>query len=288
MGTSIEIREQTVGNVLTRTGGYLADVSSHSLQPYRGCTFGNALCGVACYVQHNPWVMQGRTWGQFLDVRVNAAESYQRHVQAEARWARRERGGFSIFMSSSTDPFLPQERKYGVTQSVLEAMCDDPPDTLIVQTHSHRVVDARPALTALSKLCNVRVQVSIESDRDRLPGLPPPASSVAARLDACRSLREAGLFTVVTMAPLLPMHDPVRFFEQVAHVADAVVLDHFIEGDGSRDGKRTLKTALPAAMRQIDPESVDLAYRDRMCELARQVMPGRVGVSAAGFAGNYA
>ena len=49
-----------VANPLTRTGGYLAGVTSHSLQPYRGCPLGSSLCGVGCYVQHNPWLTRGR------------------------------------------------------------------------------------------------------------------------------------------------------------------------------------------------------------------------------------
>ena len=44
---AIEVR---VKRILTRAGGYLRDVCSHSLQPYRGCSFGRSLCGVACYV----------------------------------------------------------------------------------------------------------------------------------------------------------------------------------------------------------------------------------------------
>jgi hypothetical protein len=70
---SVDITETTVKNILTRTSGYLRTVTSHSLQPYRGRTFGNSLCGVGCYVQHNGHVLQGRPWGGFLEVRTNAA-----------------------------------------------------------------------------------------------------------------------------------------------------------------------------------------------------------------------
>ena len=59
-----------IRNVLTRTGGYLKTVTSHSLQPYRGCTLGRSLCGVGCYVQHNRWLTKGQAWGSFLEVRL--------------------------------------------------------------------------------------------------------------------------------------------------------------------------------------------------------------------------
>lgn len=283
----IELTETTVKNVLTRTTGYLRQVTSHSLQPYRGCTFGNALCGVGCYVQHSRHLLKGRAWGGFLEVRTNAAESYRAHRDRELRWAARNREGFTIFCSSATDPFVPQEFRFGVTRSVLEAMFDAPPDGLILQTHSHKVVEYRDLYVELAAKCNLRIHVSIETDRDALPGLPPPASPVERRFDACAELRAAGLETVVTVSPLLPIDNPKRFFSRVREVADAVVIDHFIEGDGSLDGRRTLRTALPAAMKAIEPDSLSLAYRDRVVEAARRQLPGRVGVSIAGFAGRY-
>ena len=41
----MEITTARVKSVLTRTSGYLKTVCSHSLQPYRGCSFGRSLCG---------------------------------------------------------------------------------------------------------------------------------------------------------------------------------------------------------------------------------------------------
>jgi DNA repair photolyase len=281
----VEITRTRIGKVLTRSSGYLRGVCSHSLQPYRGCSYGSSLCGVGCYVRHSPWVTRGRTWGGFLEVRINAAESYLEHAGREGRWARRERGRFVIFLSSSTDPFVPQEREEGVTRALLEAMLESPPDDLIVQTHSHRVLDALEPLVALAGRCRLRVQLSIESDRDRLPGLPAPASPVERRLAAAGRCREAGLRTVITVAPLLPIAEPELFFQRIAACADGVVLDHFVGGDGSADGGRTRRTGLPAAMAALEPASVDLGYRDAMEAHARRVMPGRVGVGPSGFAG---
>ena len=92
----MDISVVSIGNILTRTSGFLRTVTSHSLQPYRGCSFGNSLCGVGCYVQHSRHILQGRTWGGFLEIRANAADSYREHYERERRWARRS-GPFSIF-----------------------------------------------------------------------------------------------------------------------------------------------------------------------------------------------
>lgn len=283
----LAVAQVDIGNVLTRTTGYLRTITSHSLQPYRGCPLGRSLCGVGCYVQHNRWLTKGREWGSFLDVRTNAAVSYRRHAEREARWARRERGTFSIFLSSATEPFPPQERRYGATRSVLEAMLDQPPDTLVVQTHSHRVSAHVSLLLKLARRCALRVHLSIETDRERMPGLPSHASPIGRRFEAAECLRAAGIRTVVTVSPLLPIHDPGHFFARIAEVADAVVLDHFIGGDGSKAGTRTRTTRLPGAMAAVDPSSVDLAYRDRMADIAQRHLPGRVGIGIDGFAGRF-
>src|SRR5262249_4312163 len=96
-----------------------------------------------------------------------------------------------------------------------------------------------------------------------------------------------GLRVVVTVAPLLPISDPDSFFSRIAGVADAVVIDHYIGGDGSSAGARTLRTDLPAAMAAVDPSSVALEYRDRMGEIAEKSPPGRVGYCRDGFAGRW-
>lgn len=283
----MNVERVSVRSILTRTSGFLASVTSHSAQPYRGCSFGRSACGVGCYARHNRWITQGRPWGEFLDARVDADQSYRTRVARERAWARRARGEFSIFLSSSTDPFVPQERTLRVTHSLLLAMLDEPPDAIVVQTHTDRVLDELDTLRALAALCRLRVHLSIESDLDTLPGLPPPAASVDRRFAAASALKAAGLRVVVTVSPLWPIADPDAFFARIAACADAVVLDHFVEGDGSRDGARTQSTALPAAIAAVDPGANALAYRDRMAAIARRHLPDRVGVNIDGFAGRF-
>ena len=283
----MQLEQVTVKKVLTRTSGYLRTITSHSLQPYRGCAFGNALCGAACYVRHNAWVTRGRPWGSFLEARTNAASAYLAEQASERGWAHRQGAPFAIFMSSATEPFMPHERRLGITRSVLEAMCEAPPDVLVVQTHSPAVADHLALLGRLARRCALRVHLSIETDREAIPGLPPHATPVARRLEAARALRDGGIRVVATVSPLLSIADPERFFARLAEAADAVVLDHFIEGDGTPDGRRTLRTPVPAACALLDPRSTSLAYRDAMAAVAQRHLPGRVGLSIDGFAGRF-
>jgi len=282
----VNIIEVQCQSILTRAGGYLKNVCSHSLNPYIGCGFGRSACGVGCYVRHNTWLTKGREWGRFVEVKTNAPDIYHKTVEAEKRWAHRQDRPFSIFLSSSTEPWQPAEQRYRITRGLLSAMRDHPPDELILQTHSTGLLADLPMIIELSRRCSLRVHVSIEGDIERLPGLPPPPATVNARIDLLQRLNEAGIFTVACLSPLYPMHDPDAFFQRLGKVGtDAVVIDHFIHGDGTEQGSRTIKTDLPQSMATVDPASTRLDYRDRIAAIARNYLP--VGISAAGFAGHY-
>ncbi|MDP7147199.1 MAG: hypothetical protein QGI90_00735 [Nitrospinaceae bacterium] len=282
----MEITETHCTSILTRATGYLKNVSSHSLNPYIGCGYGNSSCGEGCYVRFNQWLNRGREWGRFVDVKVNADEVYLNTVQAERRWAARRGMAFSIFFSSSTDPWQPIEQKFRVTRKVLDAMLEETPDVLILQTHSSRIADDMDRIISLSLKCDLRVHLSIEGDRDSLPGLPPPPCSVDERIRLVNEFTSRGITTVVCMSPLYPLIDPDVFFQRIAESgASAVVIDHFIEGDGTRDGSRTRRTRLPQAITTVDEQAVELSYREKVAEIARDYLP--VGISSSGFAGVY-
>lgn len=283
----MEIQFKQPVSILTRTSGYLESVCSHSLQPFTGCALGGSLCGVGCYAQHQQFLTTGRAWGSFLDVKQNAAELYLKSFKREQAWARKNRGRMSIFFSSSTEPFPPQERKVGVTRALLEAMLEQPPDELIVQTHSHLAGEFTELLARLQQRMQLRIHLSIETDIERLSGLPGHFSSVQKRMDAANRLKQSGITIVITVAPLLPIAEPDRFFCRLSEVADAVVIDHFIEGDGSRNGSRTWRTALPETIRQVNPAALNLNYREEMADIALKYFPGNVGIGINGFAGFY-
>ncbi|MGP0565726.1 MULTISPECIES: hypothetical protein [unclassified Nitrospina] len=273
-------------SILTRSTGYLKRVCSHSMNPYTGCGLGKSACGAACYVRFNPWLTRGREWGGFVDVKTNAAEVYRRTADAERRWAHKRSQPFSIFLSSSTEPWQAVEKTYRITRSLLDALLDAPPDELILQTHTTGIREDLARVQALSKLCRLRVHVSIEGDTGRLPGMPPPPSRLEDRIRLLRELSDAGIIAVACMAPLYPVNDPDAFFKKLAKTGIVgVVIDHFIEGDGTPDGARTLKTPLPPAMARVNPDSIYKEYRDHMAAIAVRYLP--VGISSEGFSGEY-
>ena len=282
----MEVKEVQCRSILTRTSGYLKAVSSHSLNPYIGCGFGRSACGVGCYVRANRWLTRGRPWGGFVEAKTNAAAVYTQTCAAEQRWAEKRGSRFSIFFSSATEPWQPLEKKFRITRSLLQAMRLRPPQELILQTHSTDIRDDLELIAELSRACDLRVQVSIEGDRDRLPGLPPPPATVDSRIQLLSDLTTAGIPAVACLSPLYPLKDADVFFKRLAATGiQAVVIDHFIVGDGTADGSRTLKTGLPPAMAEVLKESTALSYRDQVAEIARRHLP--VGLSAEGFAGHY-
>ena len=85
-------------------------------------------------------------------------------------------------MSSSTDPYIPQEKTLRLTRALLEEMTERPPDVLVIQSH-HTMVERDIDLIAdLSTRGEVWVSLTVETDMDRVPGLPPHASPPGRRL----------------------------------------------------------------------------------------------------------
>jgi hypothetical protein len=93
--------------------------------------------------------------------------------------------------------------------------------------------------------------------------------------------------TVACLSPLIPLLDGPGFFERLAEGFEAVIVDHFVGGDGSQNGTRTLATAFPEALESVHAGASRLEYRNEVVKLARRFFPGRVGVGAEGFAGRW-
>jgi len=265
--------EVSCRTILNRTGGFLHNFT-HSLNPYRGCGYANSLCGVGCYA---PAVLRDkRPWGSYLEAKTNAAEVYARDIRRERR-----RGPVRIFMASVTDPYVPQEKRLGITRGLLEAMVESPPDKLVLQTHApHPTRD----IDLLEKL-PCAVQISIETDKTAIPGLPPHAYTPAARLAALRTLKQAGLDAVGVVAPLLPLDDPEAFAQRLDHACSRVIVDHYLVGDGSKNGARTKRRGLPAILQAHGSGRwTTLEVLDETVRIFRDILgPGRVGVSVYGF-----
>jgi DNA repair photolyase len=282
----MQVREVTTKTILTPTGGFLS-AYSHTLNPYRGCTYGNSLCGAACYAPEVRFGGARGEWGTYLDVKMNAPDVYRADHD---RW-RRTGARLVVFMSSVTDPYVPQERRYRITRGILRAMVERPPDALVLQTHTpHPLWDA-DALVDLLGRTRLLVQISVETDREDLPGFRRHAYPVAARVGALGALQELGITTVAVVSPLMPLADPEGFARRLGEVARFVILDHYLIGDGSSNGARTrrwkphIRDTVPHLLTAAGFEAWTRleTFHEVVGRFTTVLGEERVGVSAAGF-----
>lgn len=215
----------------------------------------------------------------------DVAEAYRRDYDRIRSPRRAEPGSIRIYMSSSTDPYLPQEKMLGVTRQLLEAMCERPPDALVIQTRSPLVLRDTDLICRLSQLTKVWVSITVETDMDSIPGFPPHPTPLKARIAALEEFRSRGVSTRATVSPLLPIQDVPRFAETLERVADHVVLDHYLIGDGSPGGLRTKRTAFPQILCEAgysEWNTIEMFWQ--VVDTFRQLLgPERVLTSRDGF-----
>jgi DNA repair photolyase len=269
--------------ILTPTGGFLATGYTHTLNPYVGCAFAGALCGTFCYVQHNRWITQGRPWALY-GVKRHLQEAYRCAYDRLKRPRRGQPHPLKIYMSSSTDPYIPQESRLARTRALLQEMVQRPPDVLVLQTRSpliHRDLDL---IRQIAAQCELWVSLTVETDMDPVPGLPGHASPPARRLETLKAFREAGVQTQATLSPLLPLDSPAAFAQQLDEACVRIIVDHYLLGDGSQ-GWRTQRTDFPQRLAQAgyaEWNTLEKFWKVRDF-LAQALGAERVLVSCEGF-----
>lgn len=285
----MDVTEISCRGLVNRTGGFLAGFT-HTINPYRGCSLGGTLCGLPDYA---PAIMEAwgekRRWGSYLHAKVNAPDAYERdHDRIRAG----DRPDLRIYMSSVTDPYVPQERSFRITRGILERMRGRPPDLLALQTHTPNPLWDADLLVDLSRRFPLSLQITVETDLESLGDpFPPHAYSIERRLEALERLTARGLETVGVVAPLWPIRDIEGFARRLEAACRFVVVDHFLVGDGSKDGVRTRHRV--AARGATFPQMLEragygewtsLESLERVAGIFRAVLgEDRVGISREGF-----
>lgn len=269
--------------ILTPTGGFLAAGFTHTLNPYVGCAFAKTPCGIYCYAQHQHWITKGRPWGLY-GAKRNVRQAYQEDYDRLKHPHRGEPKPLRIFMSSSTDPYVPHEQKLQLTRAVLEEMQARPPDVLVLQTHTTLVQRDFDLIRSLADRCELWLSITVETDMEHVPGFPPHASSPAKRLETLKLFRDAGVPTQATISPLMPLANPQTFAQALDAACDRVIVDHFLIGDGTH-GARTKRTDLIRLLEQAgfsEWTRIEKLWEIRDM-LASVLGEHRVLVSAEGF-----
>jgi DNA repair photolyase len=282
----MEISTKEAKSILTpQHSGFLASSPypfTHALSAYTGCGFGQTSCGQYCYAQFLPnWTFSGfnAPWGLAVQAKTNAAQLLETALHAMRPEARRR---LRIFMSTTTDPYQPIERKYQITRRCLEVFANyQDLDLLVIQTRSPLAERDIPLMLGIPYAW---LSVTIESDdQDYLKSLRG-GPALARRRELVRAASAAGVPTQITISPCLPYTDIETFSQQLLHSgARRLVVDTVVDGDGAA-GERTARSAFP----RVEPAWKETSHAHRLYDylLARAGAMGvSVGWSIAGFCG---
>ena len=179
----MEIKKVLCKTILSKSKLYDSDFS---INPYRGCS-NNCLYCYAPYI-----LREGRKWGTFIDVKINAPEALEKELK--------KKNSGNILLSSVTDPYQALERKYEITRKILEKLKNTKFFVSILTKSSLVLRDID-----LLKQMNCEVGLTITTLNDNIRKLfEPNASPVEERLNALRQLKDAGIRIYIFFGPILP------------------------------------------------------------------------------------
>ena len=192
-----QVFETDAGSILSATSGFIAAAGfTHSLTPSRNCTFGCSYCYVpSMRIQGGLKPDDWRGWGQFTTFKTNAPELLRREL--------RERQ--VIYCSPLVDPYQPAEECRQLMPAILDELLRRPPKVCAIQTRGPLILRDLAQLIELSRRTRLRVSFSLTTNREEIRKLyEPHCATLECRTQAIRTLRENGITTFATLAPLLP------------------------------------------------------------------------------------
>lgn len=181
----MKIREIKAKSVLSKSQVY-----EYALNPYLGCGHG---C-VYCYAKFmKRFTGHTESWGEFVDVKINAPELLSREVK-------KKKAGH-VWISGVCDPYQPLEKKYMITKKCISILVENSwPFT--IQTKSPLVLRD---IEILKRATDAEVGFTITTADEKIrrifePGAPPAKKRIRALAD----LHSAGIKTFAMIAPILP------------------------------------------------------------------------------------
>jgi DNA repair photolyase len=168
-----------------------------TINPYRGCSHA---C-VYCFARPTHTYLDmdaGRDFETKIVVKVNAPDVLRRELAAK-RWK-----GEHIAMGTGTDPYQRAEGRYKLMRGIMEALIDHR-NPFSILTKGTLILRDLDLLLQAAEAAPVSAAFSIGTLDERVwretePGTPHPK----ARMEAVRTLTDAGIPTGILMAPILP------------------------------------------------------------------------------------
>ncbi|MBN9037928.1 MAG: PA0069 family radical SAM protein [Rhizobiales bacterium] len=191
-----EVQVERPRNIITRNDS--PDISfDRSINPYRGCEHGCIYCFARpthAYMGLSP----GLDFESKLFAKPDAAKLLERELAKDGYQPK------TIAIGTNTDPYQPIERQWRIMREILEVLeaYDHPVGIVTKSALVTRDIDilSRMAAKGLAK-----VALSVTTlDRRLARTMEPRAATPPKRLEAMRTLSEAGVPVSVMVGPVIP------------------------------------------------------------------------------------
>jgi len=162
----------------------------YTVNPYTGCEHACSYC-YARFMRR--FSGHREAWGEFVDVKVNAASLLRTEIHRKARGR--------VWVSGVCDPYQPLEARYQLTRRCLQLLVQNG-WPVAIQTRSPLVTRD---MDILRQAADLEVGLSVTTADDAIRELFEPHSPpIEERLGALGELHAAGIRTYAMVAPMLP------------------------------------------------------------------------------------
>lgn len=230
-----------------------------SINPYRGCEHG---C-IYCYARPTHEYL-GFSAGLDFETRIVVKEDAAALLRAQLTspgWEPQP-----IAMSGVTDPYQPVERRLGITRGCLEVLAEFRNPVKLI-TKNHLVTRDVDLLGELAAHDAAAVAVSVTTlDRGLQRVMEPRTATPERRLEAIRTLADAGVPVRVMVAPVIPgLTDP-----EIPSILEAAA-------EAGATGASWIMMRLPHGVKGLFSDWLEAHFPDRKRRVLNRVREVRAG-----------
>lgn len=231
--------------------------SDFMLNTYVGCNFGCIYCYNQTYWDKNN--SSTYKWGEYINVKTNAPEilskELNRYKQKDLFSTRRP----TVFISTSTDPYNPLEKKYGLTRKCLEIILGRGLSVIIL-TKSDLVLRDIDLFKKFARQVEIGITITtLDTKTQKI--LEPLASSIKKRIIALKKLSKAGIKTAVNISPVIPYLTRIK---PILRAVNGVTQNAYISTFNPRGCDwKAMKTILEKHYPELTPKIETLLFAEQ-------------------------